>query len=54
MSTDLLMQLAGAIAGGQIKVIDLTQTLRPSTPVIGLAAAVRQFQSVLDLRDLPL
>jgi kynurenine formamidase len=36
MSTDLLMQLAGAIAGGQIKVIDLTQTLRPSTPVIGL------------------
>jgi hypothetical protein len=36
MSTGLLMQVAAAIAGGQIKVIDLTQTLRPSTPVIGL------------------
>jgi kynurenine formamidase len=32
----LLMQLAEAIAGRQIRVIDLTQTLRPSTPVIGL------------------
>jgi kynurenine formamidase len=36
MSTGLLTQVAAAIAGGQIKVIDLTQTLRPSTPVIGL------------------
>jgi kynurenine formamidase len=34
--TTMLMDLAAAIAGGSIKVIDLTQTLRPSTPVIQL------------------
>ena len=32
----LLMQLAKAIAKRRIRVIDLTQTLRPSTPVIQL------------------
>lgn len=36
MSTELLAQLAGALATGGIRVVDLTQTLRPSTPVIGL------------------
>lgn len=36
MSTDLLMKVAAAIADGSIKVVDLSQTLRPSTPVIGL------------------
>jgi kynurenine formamidase/2-keto-3-deoxy-L-rhamnonate aldolase RhmA len=36
MSADLLMNVAAAIAKGSIKVIDLTQTLRPSTPVIAL------------------
>ena len=36
MSGDLLMQFASAIADGSVKVIDLTQTLRPSTPVIQL------------------
>ncbi len=36
MSNELLMHLAGALANGSIRVIDLTQTLRPSTPVIGL------------------
>jgi kynurenine formamidase len=36
MSDDLLMKLAAALAGGTVKVIDLTQTLRPSTPVIQL------------------
>ena len=36
MSADLLMQFASAIADGKVKVIDLTQTLRPSTPVIQL------------------
>jgi kynurenine formamidase len=36
MSGDLLMQFAAAIADGRIKVVDLTQTLRPSTPVIQL------------------
>ena len=36
MSGDLLMQFAAAIADGKVKVIDLTQTLRPSTPVIQL------------------
>ena len=36
MSADLLMQFASALASGGIKVVDLTQTLRPSTPVIQL------------------
>ena len=36
MSNDLLAQFAGALASGSIRVVDLTQTLRPSTPVIGL------------------
>jgi kynurenine formamidase/2-keto-3-deoxy-L-rhamnonate aldolase RhmA len=36
MSADLLMNVAAAIANGRIKVIDLTQTLRPSTAVIAL------------------
>ena len=33
MSTAMLMNFASAIADGRIKVIDLTQTLMPSTPV---------------------
>ena len=36
MSADLLMNVAASIANGRIKVIDLTQTLRPATPVIAL------------------
>jgi kynurenine formamidase/2-keto-3-deoxy-L-rhamnonate aldolase RhmA len=36
MSAELLMKVAAAIADGSIKVVDLTQTLRPSTPVIAL------------------
>ncbi len=36
MSIDLLSQFAAALASGQVRVVDLTQTLKPSTPVIGL------------------
>lgn len=36
MSNELLAQVAVALASGGIRVVDLTQTLRPSTPVIGL------------------
>ena len=36
MSTSTLMNLASAIADGRIKVIDLSQTLMPSTPIIQL------------------
>jgi kynurenine formamidase len=36
MSSAILAQLAGALADGGIKVVDLSQTLRPSTPVIQL------------------
>lgn len=36
MSSDLLSQFAAAIASGAVKVVDLTQTLRPSTPIIAL------------------
>ena len=36
MSATLLTQLAAAIANNSVRVIDLTQTLRPSTPVIQL------------------
>jgi kynurenine formamidase len=34
--TTLLKQLADALAGGTVRVIDLTQPLGPDTPVIGL------------------
>ena len=36
MSSAILAQLVGALAEGRIKVVDLTQTLRPSTPIIQL------------------
>jgi kynurenine formamidase/2-keto-3-deoxy-L-rhamnonate aldolase RhmA len=36
MSSDILLEFAAGIADGRIRVIDLTQTLRPSTPVIQL------------------
>ena len=36
MSVELLANFASAIADGSIKVVDLTQTLKPSTPVIQL------------------
>jgi kynurenine formamidase/2-keto-3-deoxy-L-rhamnonate aldolase RhmA len=36
MSTELLARFAVAIADGSIRVVDLTQTLKPSTPVIQL------------------
>lgn len=36
MSNDLLAQFASALLSGKIRVVDLTQSLRPSTPVIGL------------------
>ncbi|MCW6510020.1 cyclase family protein [Lichenifustis flavocetrariae] len=36
MSSDLLTKFAAALASGSIRVVDLTQTLRPATPVIGL------------------
>ncbi|WP_210484050.1 aldolase/citrate lyase family protein [Microvirga antarctica] len=36
MSSNLLVEFAAGIADGRIRVVDLTQTLRPSTPVIQL------------------
>ncbi len=36
MSQDLLVNFAKAIAGRTIRIVDLTQTLKPSTPVIAL------------------
>jgi kynurenine formamidase len=36
LSNDLMTQLASALLSGSVRVIDLTQTLKPSTPVIGL------------------
>jgi kynurenine formamidase len=36
MSTSLLLDFAAAVASGRIRVVDLTQTLQPSTPVIQL------------------
>jgi kynurenine formamidase len=36
MAGNTLMDLAAGIADGRIRVVDLTQTLRPSTPVIQL------------------
>jgi kynurenine formamidase len=34
--TDILTRLAEALAGGSVRVVDLTQPLSPATPVIGL------------------
>lgn len=42
MADDLLTRVAGAIASGGIRIVDLTQTLRPSTPVIGLPPPLAQ------------
>jgi kynurenine formamidase/2-keto-3-deoxy-L-rhamnonate aldolase RhmA len=42
MSSTLLMQFASAIADGKIRVVDLTQTLKPSTPVIQLPTPFAQ------------
>jgi kynurenine formamidase len=36
MSATLLTQLAAALANNTVRVVDLTQTLRPSTPIIQL------------------
>jgi kynurenine formamidase len=36
VSSAILAQLAAALADGRIKVVDLSQTLRPSTPIIQL------------------
>ncbi len=36
MSSSLLIRLAGALADGSVRVVDLTQPLGPDTPVIGL------------------
>jgi len=36
MATDVLTRLAEALATGAVRVVDLTQTLQPSTPVIQL------------------
>jgi kynurenine formamidase len=36
MSSEVLAQLVAALGDGSVKVIDLTQTLRPSTPIIQL------------------
>lgn len=36
MPSNLLADLVGALASGTVRVVDLTQTLSPETPVIGL------------------
>jgi kynurenine formamidase len=36
MAQDVLAEVAAALASGAVRVVDLTQTLRPSTPVIDL------------------
>jgi kynurenine formamidase len=36
MSSDILERLVAALGTGEIRVVDLTQTLRPSTPIIQL------------------
>jgi kynurenine formamidase len=41
MSGEILAQFAAAIAGGGIRVVDLTQTLRPTTPIIQLPPEFR-------------
>ena len=40
MATETLSALADALAGGDIRVVDLTQPLSETTPVLQLAEAV--------------
>ena len=54
MSADLLMQFASAIASGGIRVVDLTQTLKPSTPVIQLPPPFAPSDPFRDLGNLAL
>ena len=54
MSSEILAQLAAALAGGKVRVVDLSQTLKASTPVIQLPAGVRAVQPVPDRGDFPL
>ena len=42
MPSQVLTELVAALAGGKVKVIDLTQTLKPSTPVIQLPPPLAQ------------
>jgi kynurenine formamidase len=42
MSTEVLAQLVAALGDGSVRVVDLTQTLRPSTPIIQLPAEFAQ------------
>jgi kynurenine formamidase len=42
MSTQVLAQLVAALGDGGVRVVDLTQTLRPSTPIIQLPAEFAQ------------
>jgi kynurenine formamidase len=42
LPADLLAEFAAAIASGAIRVVDLTQTLQPSTPVIQLPPPLAQ------------
>jgi kynurenine formamidase len=42
MSTEVLAQLVAALGDGSVRVVDLTQTLRPSTPIIQLPAEFGQ------------
>ena len=51
---EVLMKLAKAIAKRRVKVVDLTQTLRPSTPVIALPPPFAPSNPFDDLRDLAL
>ena len=45
--SEALAQLVSGIAGGGIRVVDLTIPLEPSTQTIQLHAAVRSFEAVL-------
>lgn len=42
MSADILGQLAGALAGGQVRIVDLTHTLSPDFPGISLPPELGQ------------
>ncbi len=46
MAGDVLAALVAALAGGSLRVVDLTQTLRPTTPVIQLPPQFGASQSL--------
>lgn len=54
MSNNITAQLAAAIADGGVRIVDLTQTLTPQTPILQLPEQFGQSWPFRKDRDFPL